>query len=82
MLLSRKARVLNQWYEERERAGYVGCEMLSENGEKREKQRIRWKVKSDEERESLKKMIGISLFRPFCGPIMWRYFEANVLTWI
>lgn len=28
-------------------------------------QRIRWKVKADEERESLIKMIGISVYRPF-----------------
>lgn len=65
-MLSRKAHVLNQWYEEREKAGYVGVEVLSESGEKGAKQRIRWKVKSDEERESLGKMIRISFFRPFC----------------
>lgn len=28
-------------------------------------QRIRWKVKSDEDRASIGKMIGISLYRPF-----------------
>jgi MFS family permease len=66
VLLSRKASVLNQWYEEREKAGFVGFDMHSEDGKKTEKQRIRWKVKSDEERESLGKMIGISLYRPFC----------------
>jgi hypothetical protein len=33
--------------------------------EKTESQRIRWKVKSDEERESISKMIGISVYRPF-----------------
>lgn len=70
VLLSRKAHVLNQWYDERERAGYVGFEMPSANGGGKEKQRIRWKVKSDEERESLGKMIGISLYRPFCKPMI------------
>ena len=69
VLLSRKAHVLNQWYDEREKAGYVGLEISSANGGKKEKQRIRWKVKSDEERESLGKMIGISLYRPFCKPV-------------
>ncbi len=33
--------------------------------DKLESQRIRWKVKSDEERESISKMIGISVYRPF-----------------
>lgn len=62
--------MLNQWYEEREKAGHVGFEMLATHGGKKEKQRIRWKVKSDEERESLGKMIGISLYRPFCKSIV------------
>lgn len=66
MLLSRKACVLNKWYEDREKAGYVGFDMHAEDGTEVKKQRIRWKVKSDEERESLSKMIGISLYRPFC----------------
>lgn len=70
VLLSRKARALNQWYEERGKAGHVGFEMLSANGGKKERQRIRWKVKSDEERDSLGKMIGISLYRPFCKLIV------------
>lgn len=70
VLLSRKAHALNRWYEEREKAGYVGFEMILESGEKKEKQRIRWKVKSDEEKESLKKMIRISLYRPFCRAVI------------
>lgn len=75
MLLSRKAHVLNKWYEEREKAGHVGFEMLSEDGEKTEKQRIRWKVKSDEEKESLRKMIGISLYRPFCKSVILKVYD-------
>ena len=47
ILLSRKAQCLNKWYDELEQAGFI------------ESQRIRWRVKSDEERESLTKMIGI-----------------------
>ena len=66
VLLSKKARILNKWYEAREAAGYVGFEMHSaEDGIKTSSQRIRWKVKSDEERESLAKMMAISLYRPF-----------------
>jgi len=65
ILLSRKAECLNHWYEEREKAGYVGFEMQGADGKTKEIQRIRWKVKSDEERESLREMIGISVYRPF-----------------
>lgn len=65
VLLSRKAGALNKWYEEREKVGLVGFDMLSADGEKKESQRIRWKVKSDEERESITKMIKISVVRPF-----------------
>lgn len=65
ILLSRRAHALNQWYMQREEAGYVGFNMLAENGTEKKSQRIRWKVKSDEERESLAVMIRISLYRPF-----------------
>lgn len=64
VLLSRKAATLNKWYEAREAAGYIGFDMPLAS-EKTESQRIRWKVKSDEERESIAKMIGISVYRPF-----------------
>ena len=66
VLLSRKAQILNKWYEEREEAGSFGFEMhVGDDGSKLQSQRIRWKVRSDEDRESLAKMIGISLYRPF-----------------
>ena len=66
VLLSKKARLLNRWYDSREAAGYVGFEMPSaDDRSKMLRQRIRWKVKSDEERESLAKMMAISLYRPF-----------------
>jgi hypothetical protein len=64
ILLSRKARCLNKYYEQREEAGYFGFDIL-QAGEKVESQRIRWKVKSDEERESITKMVKISIYRPF-----------------
>ncbi|ORY02466.1 major facilitator superfamily domain-containing protein [Clohesyomyces aquaticus] len=66
VLLSRKAKALNTWYEKRESAGYYGFDITDANhpGSK-VSQRVRWKVKTDEERTSLGKMIGISLYRPF-----------------
>lgn len=67
ILLSRKAQRINKWMEEREAAGYIGFDMPISSSEKSriESQRIRWKVKSDEERERITKMIGISVYRPF-----------------
>jgi multidrug resistance protein len=65
ILLSRKARVLNRWMEDCEAAGYIGFDMPASPGsEGVESQRIRWKVKSDEERVSVSRMIGISVYRP------------------
>ncbi|KAI9712914.1 MAG: hypothetical protein M1812_006783 [Candelaria pacifica] len=66
VLLSKKAKVLNSWYEARENAGYLGLTMPAGTGtEKKTIQRLRWKVKSDEERDTIMVMIGISLVRPF-----------------
>ena len=64
VLLSRRGHALNTWYEKREKAGHVGVNMPNDDGTKTG-QRIRWRVKADEERESLGKMIGISVYRPF-----------------
>ncbi|KAL9121528.1 MAG: hypothetical protein Q9187_001913 [Circinaria calcarea] len=62
VLLSRKAQILNQWYEAREKAGYAGLECPPTGvGVKPRNERIRWKVKSDEERETLAKMIAIAV---------------------
>jgi len=66
VLLSRKAKALNKWYEQLEQQGFYGVEMPSPTTpQKTFRQRIRWKVRSDEERASLFKMITISLYRPF-----------------
>lgn len=65
VLLSRRAKLLNVWYESREKAGYVGFDLAVEGQDRPSSQRIRWRVKSDEERASLKKMLGISVYRPF-----------------
>lgn len=65
VLLSRRAALLNKWYEAREKVGLVGFEMAVGIIAKKQNQRIRWKVKSDEERETFAKMIGVSVYRPF-----------------
>ncbi|KAI4287794.1 MAG: hypothetical protein L6R35_002949 [Caloplaca aegaea] len=65
VLLSKRARLLNDWYEAREQDGLVGFEISEENDPQVKIQRIRWKVKADEERETLAKMIAISVGRPF-----------------
>ena len=64
VLLSRKAKLLNAWYDEREKAGLKDF-TLSEKVQEKPHQKYRWKVKADEERDSLGKMIGISVYRPF-----------------
>jgi MFS family permease len=61
VLLSRKAKALNTYYDKLESAGHYGVIM----SDKETVKRIRWKVKSDEERASLAQMISISCYRPF-----------------
>ncbi|KIW92799.1 uncharacterized protein Z519_06648 [Cladophialophora bantiana CBS 173.52] len=68
IILSRKAKLLNKWYEQLEAAGALGMEVdgdgiHQERGSKR-CCRIRWKVKADEERLSISRMIAVSLYRP------------------
>ena len=66
VLLSRKAKALNKWYEKLENEGYYGMTMsTASDPSKTASQRMRWKVKSDEERASIGKMITVSLYRPF-----------------
>lgn len=102
VVLSRRAKALNKWYEEREAAGYYGVWLRDPTGDEaagsdssdgydvapgpddeEEKAsltqgrpsagavsniqlvRLRWRVRSDEERSSLGKMISISVYRPF-----------------
>ena len=66
VILSRKAQVLNNYYDKLEEAGHYGV-AVADNNESGEKQvrRLRWKVKSDEERASLVDMISLSCYRPF-----------------
>lgn len=90
IILSRKAKLLNKWYEKLEQAGALGMELditEAENGSARCR-RIRWKVRSDEDRVSLGRMIAISLYRPihmlFTEPVvfwfsLWISFAWGVL---
>lgn len=84
ILLSRKAKKLNRWYEQLEAAGCEGMELDGKNGKKR-CQRIRWKVKSDEERASLGKMIAVSLYRPihllFTEPVVFWFSLWISFSW-
>jgi len=67
VLLSRKAKALNTYYDQLELAGHSGVFMPMSDDDSSEKtvKRIRWKVKSDEQRSSLATMIQISVYRPF-----------------
>lgn len=66
VLLSKKAKTLNHWYEMREKEEIFGVDMPhpEDNRCGVASQRIRWKVKSDEARESLPKMMKFSVSFP------------------
>lgn len=78
VLLSRKAQKLNTYYEKLEEAGHF-CVIMSSEVSSDEKcvRRIRWKVKSDEQRASLAKMIQVSLYRPFREFSQWLHFAIH-----
>ena len=61
VLLSRKAEILNAWYESNEASACASSEELKEY---QRAPRLRWKVQADEERKSLWVMIKASLYRP------------------
>ena len=61
VLLSRKARALNRYYEQLEAAGCAGVVFADDD----KPRRLRWKVQADEDRETLARMISISCYRPF-----------------
>ncbi|KAF2157185.1 MFS multidrug transporter [Myriangium duriaei CBS 260.36] len=64
VLLSRKASAVNSYYDAVENLGIPGIQEPDTSG-RQITRRIRWKVKSDEERASIGKMISVSLYRPF-----------------
>lgn len=65
VILSRKASALNKYYEKLEEAGHFGVIMPDTQFGEKKQRRIRWKVKADEQRQSLGQMISISCYRPF-----------------
>lgn len=90
IILSHKAKMLNTWYEKLEEAGALGMEVDGDDLEKSSKRacRIRWKVKTDEDRVSIGRMIAVSLYRPihmlFTEPVvfwfsLWLSFSWAVL---
>ena len=72
ILLSRKAKVLNKWYDKLEALGAIGMvvpdpsstQTFSEKPQDYKPQRIRYKVLAEESRASLLSMIRLSLTRP------------------
>ncbi|CAG8932822.1 unnamed protein product [Penicillium salamii] len=73
VLLSRKAKALNTYYDTRERVGLEGLVESLDNGQKL---RIRWKVKADEERATVLVLIKTSLLRPL--RLLW---TESVVFW-
>ena len=84
ILLSRKAKRLNRWYEQLEKAGCMGMEVRRPDGGT-SCQRIHWKVKSDEDRVSLSRMIAVSLYRPihllFTEPVVFWFSLWISFSW-
>jgi len=82
ILLSRKARVLNKWYQQLEAAGAIGMKFpgptpsnsVDEKSQESHVRRIRYKVLAEEQRASVWQMITLSLTRParllFTEPIV------------
>ncbi|KIV86364.1 hypothetical protein PV11_01978 [Exophiala sideris] len=87
VILSRKAKLLNKWYEQLEAAGALGMEVESGDPQKPSKKccRIRWKVQADEERASLGRMIAVSLYRPihmlFTEPVVFFFSLWIAFAW-
>ena len=73
VLLSRRARALNKYYEEMEQVGrsewdissILSASSTTPSTPQPKHQRIRWKVLADENRASLSKMLYLSLTTPF-----------------
>lgn len=67
VVLRERAKLLNQWMEKLEAAGVYGVQLLGDvkDGAPEKTMRIRWRVGTEEKRESLTTMIRTSLLRPF-----------------
>lgn len=93
ILLSRKAKVLNKWYEKLENMDCIGMELPTtspiESSELKSPtpkvRRIRYRVLAEEQRASLLKMISLSLTRPaqllFTEPVVVCFALWISLTW-
>jgi multidrug resistance protein len=87
VLLSRKAKALNQWYDNLERLGYqcVARHTSNETDGHDDVHRIRWKVRYDEERGSVMRMIKTSICRPvyllFTEPIVFLFSLWISFSW-
>lgn len=65
VILSRKAQAVNAYYDQLEAAGHHGVTVADEHTGEKLVKRLRWKVRSDEDRASLADMISQSCYRPF-----------------
>lgn len=65
VLLSRRAKAVNAWYDRCEQVGFYAHASVATEEKPVGSDRLRWKVKADEERESLGNMIRVSIYRPF-----------------
>ena len=65
VLLSKRAKLVNAWYDTCELDGLLVYAPDPPDVKSNAPTRLRWKVKSDEERASIGKMISISVYRPF-----------------
>ncbi|KAJ6160857.1 Major facilitator superfamily domain general substrate transporter [Penicillium chermesinum] len=68
-----------------EEAGHFGVIIAAEDSDKKSVRRIRWKVKSDEQRDSLLHMVQISLYRPvhmlFTEPVVFFFSLWVSFSW-
>lgn len=91
VLLSRKAKALNRWYDELQAAGcsklsFTNGSTYSVDDNKSSAVQMRWKVKADEERGTLAQMLWISLTRPFhllfTEPILFSFALWVTFAWM
>jgi multidrug resistance protein len=92
VLLSRRAKALNAWYEKLEAAGCPGLAFpsgstsSSTNEPKSSVVGLRWKVAADEERGTLMNMLRVSLTRPFhllfTEPILFSFALWVTFSWM
>jgi multidrug resistance protein len=80
VLLSRKAKALNEWYDECETAGMVGVIGMHGDCEEKHVKRIRWTVTVGDQTASLAQVVRISLERPVCEFLLLRSMDDLTLV--